>query len=306
MLVPLLLFVIGLVFLVKGADLFVDGGRDLAARYGLSSSAIGFTIIAFGTSLPELTVTLNAVIVGSSDVGLGNVLGSNIANLGLILSLVAILRPKLMDVHLSRDLLMNETALMLIATGLYAVLALRGVIDLLSGIVFLVAFGIMVKRMGDSNKEMPLPRSPSAIRDWSFIAGGLAGVIVGSYVLLKGAVDFAVSMGIPAYVIGLSMVAVGTSIPEFATSVVAILKGEVGISVGNLLGSNIFNLLFILGCSSFVAPIPIIGLRDTLLVVLFAVAIVPLFLLPERPKRWWAILIFAGYCAYIAAIYSYT
>ncbi|MDH7594284.1 MAG: sodium:calcium antiporter [Methanomicrobiales archaeon] len=305
MLVPLLLFAIGLVFLVKGADLFVDGGRDLAARYGLSASTIGFTIIAFGTSLPELSVTMNAVASGSTDVGLGNVLGSNIANLGLILSLVVILRPKLMNIHLSRDMLMNETLLMLIATGLYTALALRGVIDLLSGIVFLVAFGLMVRKMGSSNKEMPVPRSPSAFRDWSFIAMGLIGVIFGSFVLLKGAVDLAVSLGIPAYVIGLSMVAVGTSIPEFATSVVAIMKGEVGISVGNMLGSNIFNLLFILGCSSFVAPIPVPGLRDTLLVVLFAVMIIPLFLLPERQTRWWAVLIFTGYCGYIVAIYSF-
>lgn len=305
MLVPLLLFLAGLLLLVKGADLFVDGGKDIAARYGLSCSAIGFTIIAFGTSLPELTVTLNAVAVGNSDVGLGNVLGSNIANLGLILALVAMLKPRLMGDRLAGGTFMNETRSMLIATAVYALFALRGSIDLISGIAFLLVFALLVRSMGRNCREASEPASTSALRDWSLIGGGLIGVIIGSTLLLRGAVDLAFALGIPPYVIGLSMVAVGTSIPELATSVVAILKGEAGISIGNLLGSNIFNLLFILGCSAFVAPIPILGMRDTILVVVFSFAIIPLFLFRPRTTRLWAIMIFLGYCAYIAAIYTF-
>ncbi len=304
MLIPLLLFLAGLALLVKGADLFVDGARDLAARHGISSSVIGFTIVAFGTSLPELAVTVGAVGTGRSDIGLGNVLGSNIANLGLILAIVAAIRPDLMTMNLTRDLLNREALLMLLSTGIYALLSLRGVIDPSAGLVMLAGFGLILFRLGTAGREEAASMDSHWVMDWALIMAGIGGVVGGSMLLLEGAVSIATSLGIPAYVIGLSMVAVGTSIPELATSVVAILRGETGISIGNLLGSNIFNILFILGCSALIAPIPVQSISDTLFVVLFAFVILPLFSFSPRPVRWWAAGILVAYASYILQLYG--
>ncbi|WFN33580.1 calcium/sodium antiporter [Methanogenium sp. S4BF] len=300
-----LLFVFGMGLLVKGADYFVKGGGGLAARYGVSSATIGFTVIAFGTSLPEFVVSVNAVISGNSGVALGNALGSNIANIALVLALCAIISPAMFMAGPSgKGRVENETILMIAATLFFAVLAITGELTRLSGVLMLIVFCIIlyitVKKLGAE----PVERIEIHGRmDWVLTAGGLIAVIIGSQLVLDGAITIAEAFGIPEFVIGMTIVAVGTSLPELATSLVAILRGDLGISAGNLMGSNIFNLLFVLGTGALLRPIPIPAYTDVIVVVLFSLAVIPVVKGKPRIIRAWASLLVVAYFAYMTALY---
>ena len=256
MVVTFILFIAGILLLVKGADLFVGGGSGLAIRHRISPALIGSTIIAFGTSLPELFVSTSAAVKGNSDIAVGNVLGSSIANIALILALCTLFRPGMFAASgKSRPLLTRYTALMLVATAVFALLALAGTLDAFAGAVFLIIFaGILAVLLQEQREEEGVELRSHGWIDALYICLGLAAVIIGAQLVVDGAVAFAEALGIPAFVIGVSIVAVGTSLPELATSVVAAAKGEGAISVGNILGSNIFNLLLVLGISLILAP----------------------------------------------------
>ncbi|MDD3112123.1 MAG: calcium/sodium antiporter [Methanofollis liminatans] len=302
MILEVILFLAGIALLIKGADLFVGGGGGLAARFGVSPAIIGFTVIAFGTSLPEFVVSINAVIVNDAGIALGNVLGSNIANIALVLALCAFIRPALVSGGMAN---LRETALMLAATGVFCLCALRGVLDLPAGIVMLATFAVIlaVLARGGGVTDGGGIRSHGR-RDILLTVGGLAAVVIGSQLVIDGAVAIAGFFQIPTFVIGLSIVAVGTSLPELATSLVAIMKGEDAISVGNLLGSNIFNLLFVMGIGALIRPVPVANLTDTLIVAAFSVAVIPLFLGSDRWTRLWAVGLMAAYAVYIAFIFG--
>lgn len=302
MILEVILFLAGIALLIKGADLFVGGGGGLAARFGVSPAIIGFTVIAFGTSLPEFVVSVNAVIANDAGIALGNVLGSNIANIALVLALCAFIRPALVSGGMAN---LRETALMLAATGVFCLCALRGVLDLPAGIVMLAAFAVIlaVLARGGGVTDGGGIRSHGR-RDILLTVGGLAAVVIGSQLVIDGAVAIAAFFQIPTLVIGLSIVAVGTSLPELATSLVAIMKGEDAISVGNLLGSNIFNLLFVMGIGALIRPVPVANLTDTLIVAAFSVAVIPLFLGSDRWTRLWAVGLMAAYAVYIAFIFG--
>jgi len=302
MILEVILFLAGIALLIKGADLFVGGGGGLAARFGVSPAIIGFTVIAFGTSLPEFVVSVNAVIANDTGIALGNVLGSNIANIALVLALCAFIRPSLVSSGIGN---LRETALMLAATGVFCVCALRGVLDLPAGLAMLAAFAVImvVLTRGGGVTDGGGIRSHGR-RDILLTIGGLAAVVIGSQLVIDGAVAIAGFFQIPTFVIGLSIVAVGTSLPELATSLVAIMKGEDAISVGNLLGSNIFNLLFVMGIGALIRPVPVANLTDTLIVAAFSVAVIPLFLGSDRWTRLWAVGLMAAYGAYIAFIFG--
>lgn len=302
MMLSLLLFVIGLALLIKGADLFVDGGGGLAARFGVSTTTIGFTVIAFGTSLPEFVVSVNAIATGNAEIGLGNVVGSNIANLGLVLALCAVIMPAVVGERYGQAPLRHETRLMLAATAVFALLCLRGTLDPISGIVSLLVFVLILNSLWRSGQTENEPIVSHGWRDYLETAGGLIAVIIGAQLVLDGAVAIAAAFGIPAYIIGLSMVAVGTSLPELVTSVVAILKGSGGISVGNILGSNIFNLLFVMGCGTLIRPVPIPDLYNIAVMVAFSLAVIPLVWGYGRLIRGWAALMLVGYAAYICML----
>ncbi len=297
-------FFIGLIFLVKGADWLVKGGAGLAARWGVSPGVIGFTIIAFGTSLPEFCVTTSAVITKYSDVGLGNVVGSNLFNIAFILALCVLIRPQSLPAPGTRGILWREYGLMLVATGVYTVMAFRGVLGSCSSVAFLgVFFTILwyICKKGLTEPEEGLQSHGNM--DYIFTILGLAGVIAGSSLFLSGAVDLAIFFGIPAYIIGLSVVAAGTSIPELVTSLVAILKGHGGVSVGNLLGSNYFNLLFILGISGLIRPIVVPEQMTTVILFVISLAVAPLFALKKDWMiRTWAALISGSYLLYLCLI----
>ncbi|HOB17766.1 MAG TPA: calcium/sodium antiporter [Candidatus Methanoculleus thermohydrogenotrophicum] len=304
MILSIILFIIGIMLLVKGADLFVGGGSGFALRHSISPALIGFTIIAFGTSLPELVVSTNAAATGNTDIALGNVLGSNIANLALILALCTFVRPDMIvNSGTSRPMLIQHTRMMLVATAAFTLLAATlGTLGAFAGAVLLALFAAILAILWRDCRE-ERAATPIKSRGWAdalYIGLGLVTVIIGAHLVVESAVAIAEGFGIPAFVIGLSVVAVGTSLPELATSFVAAVRNEGAISVGNILGSNIFNLLLVLGVSLLIAPVTIGSLADIIAVFLFTVAILPLFSAHPSVVRGWSVLMLVGYAAYIA------
>lgn len=306
LLAALALLCTGLLLLVRGADWLVKGAAGLAVRWGISSGVIGFTIIAFGTSLPEFFVTTHAVMIGKEDIGLGNVIGSNIFNIAFILALCVLIRPRQILEPGIRQILWKEAGLTVIATVLYAALAYRGVLDAFSSFVFLAGFAailLYISRKGIAPVEEGLQSRGNL--DYLFTVLGLAGVIAGSSLFLTGAVGLATVFQIPAYIIGLSVVAAGTSVPELVTSIVAMIRGYGGVSAGNILGSNYFNLLFILGIGGFISPIPVPEQATTLTLLCATLSIVPMFTLRRGwLLRSWSLLIFSGYILYVYLLYA--
>jgi cation:H+ antiporter len=298
------MFFIGLILLAIGGDFLVQGAESLAVRLGVSPTTIGLTVVAFGTSLPELVVSTEAFWLGNYAIGTGNVVGSNIVNIGLILALGYVIMPYSGSVTESRSRLLVTTLLTLGATLVFALLSLRGFFDVLSGIVFLVIFCGMIFLMWRSG-ERPDPPSDSHTRyPLILTVTGLVMVFLGAHLLLSGAVEIAEIFAVPPAVIGLSMVAVGTALPELATSVVALIKKSHGVAVGNILGSNIFNLLFIIGIDSLFFIIPAADPKDTLVMIGFSLAIFPFFIRNSRITRIWGGLLLGAYLLYILLLYG--
>ncbi|MDV4342101.1 calcium/sodium antiporter [Methanoculleus sp. YWC-01] len=302
MIVTVIIFIVGVALLVKGADLFVGGGSGLALRHSISPALIGSTIIAFGTSLPELVVSTNAAATGNSDIALGNVIGSNIANVALVLALCTFIQPGMVAASgTSRSALIRHTMLMLAATAAFALFALRGTLDIVAGMVFLLLFvGILFILLRERREEGEVVIRSHGWADALYIGLGLVAVIIGAQLVVDSAVALAEVFAIPAFVIGVSVVAVGTSLPELATSLVAAVRDEGAISIGNILGSNIFNLLLVLGISLLLAPAAVGSPIDIIVVVLISVAILPLLFARPSVVRGWSALLLLGYAAYIA------
>jgi len=302
--IPLILFASGLIILLKGADTAVKGAEGLAVRAGVSATTIGLTVVAFGTSLPELVVCAEAFSRGAFAVGTGNAIGSNIANIGLILGIVALLMPSVCSYPSCRDRLFINTVLTFAATLVFILLTLRGILDRFSGIILLIVFcGILAIMRRTGSAADPPPEDPCRYPLGLTIAG-LAAVVIGAHLLLTGALEIAELFSVPQAVIGLSMVAVGTSLPELATSAVAAMKKSPGIAVGNILGSNIFNLLFVLGANSLFFSIPTPDMQDVLVMAGFTLAIIPLFIRDNRVTRIWGGVLLAAYLGYIALLYG--
>lgn len=298
------MFCAGLFLLAKGADVLVRGAEDLAVRAGVSPATIGLTVVAFGTSLPELVVSTEAFRQGDYAIGTGNLVGSNIANIGLILATALILVPAAAGIGEVRSRLRVNALLMLGAALAFALLSLRGYFDLLSGIVFLSVFFAMLLLMWRSGSVPVPPPGPRARHPLFLTGAGLAMVFLGSPLLLSGAVEIAGIFSIPPAVIGLSMVAVGTSLPELATSLVAAIRRSHGVAIGNLLGSNIFNLLFIMGVNSLFFPIPAADLNDTLVMIGFSIAFFPALIRNDRWARPWGCLLLGAYLLYTLFLYG--
>lgn len=306
MILTAITFIIGIALLIKGAGLFVDGGSGLALRYSISPALIGSTIIAFGTSLPELVVSTDAAATGNTAIALGNVLGSNIANIALILALCTLIRPDMVAASgTSRPALIQNTMLMFGATAIFALFASRGTLGTLAGVVFLILFaGILIIFVRTGREEAGADIRSRGWTDALYIILGLIAVVIGARLVVESAIVIAEGFGVPAFVIGVSIVAVGTSLPELATSLVAALHGEGAISVGNILGSNIFNLLLVLGVSLLLAPVAIGSWVDIIAVVFFTVAILPLLFARPALVRGWSVILLIGYGAYIALAFA--
>ncbi len=249
-------------------------------------------------------MSLEATISGNPGIAMGNIVGSNIANIGLILGLSAAIAPEVIRKTPSHGELHRTGVLMLLGTFLYALLSIRGYFDYLSGVFLLAAFAGVMVLLWRGRTVVELPERPRKTHPVLLTLAGLGMVILGADLLLVGAEEIALKFGIPSVVIGLSIVAVGTSLPELATSLIAILKGSHGISIGNILGSNIFNILFILGSASLAGTLPSPPPTDTLILLGFSLALFPLVFRHARHIRIWGATLFLLYLAYIAAIFS--
>lgn len=260
------LFAIGFLLVIKGADFLVDGGSALAKRFHVSDLVIGLTVIAFGTSLPELFVNITAGIKGDTGIALGNILGSNIANIFLVLGVSGIIFP----LTVTKGTIWKEIPLSFLAAILVGILANDYLIDAnnysalsrIDGLVLLSFFVIFLfysaSIAGDVpgvGEQIPAKRK-SVVQISILLVVGLFGLILGSRLVVSGATSIAEALGVSQNLIGLTIVAVGTSLPELATSAVAAYKKNPDIAVGNVVGSNIFNIFFILGISSIIRPIP--------------------------------------------------
>jgi len=299
----------GLVALLIGGDLFVRAAAGLARRLGVPPVAVGMTVVAFGTSTPELVVSFLAAREGHDAIAFGNVVGSNIANVGLLLAASALLRP--LAVH--RSIVTRDIPMLLLSCG--AALALcsgTGRLDRPGGAVLLLLFAVFLYYTvaGSLRARDPFAeeagvhggRPLTVPRAAALLAAGLLGTIGGGHLAVTGAVALARAAAVPEGVIALTLVAVGTSLPELAVSVVAARRGESDLAVGNLVGSNLFNLLFILGGAAVLAPLrlPDHGRADLVVMTGFAAVLLPLALTQRRISRAEGGLLLAGYAGYCA------
>lgn len=307
----MLWFAIGLVALIVGADLLVRGASSLALSIGISPLVVGLTVVSFGTSAPELAVSAQSAWAGQTDIALGNVVGSNIANVLLILGASALVVP--MRVH--RQVIRQEVPVMIGASLLLWALAADGAIGRIDGFLLatlLIAYTVVVIRQSRREqaalREAAQPVEPAGWDAWwgaqlGLIVVGLVLLVVGSNWLVEAAVAFANYLGISELVVGLTVVAVGTSLPELATSIMAAIKGERDIAVGNVVGSNIFNILAVLGISASVAPSDL-GVAPALLAfdlpAMVAVALIclPIFFVGGCVTRGEGALFLGYYLAY--------
>lgn len=261
--------VVGFVALVKGADWLVDGASAIAKRSGISDLVIGLTVVAFGTSMPEFVVNMVSVAEGSTDLAITNIVGSNIINTFVILGLTALVYPivsqkRSRDFDIPMSIIAGMLVLILVAVQLPFGEAGKG-IGHLGGGVLLAFFCYFLyntfRHAKDHPEEGPSDEVPSTKeipvrRAVALILGGLAGLVVGGELIVKSAVDLATRMGVSEAIIGLTIVALGTSLPELATSVIAAAKHNSDIAIGNVFGSNIFNVFFVLGTSAAIHPLP--------------------------------------------------
>ena len=317
------LFVVGLVLLTVGAEVLVRGASRLASAMGISPLVVGLTVVAFGTSAPEAAVSVQAVMSGgsSADLALGNVVGSNIFNILLILGVAALIAPLLVAQQLVRIEIpiLIGVSLLLFAFGMDGVIGRVNGLILFGGVIVYTVFVIRQSRKETSDIQAEyameyaaLPDQPSNLL-WNLllIVAGLAMLVVGSNWLVAGATAAARALGISELVIGLTIVAAGTSLPEVATSVMASIKGERDIAVGNVVGSCLFNLLAVLGLAAIVAPEGInvapSALRfDIPIMIAATIACLPIFLTGYTIARWEGLVFFGYYVAYTVFLFLST
>ncbi len=309
LLLQLLALAGGSLLLTFGANYFIEGAYAIALRAGVSQLFIGVTLVALGTSLPEFFVSLIALIKGSSDISLGNIVGSNICNVGLILGLSALVRP----VKSTKSILRFEYPLMATASVLLLIFSLNGTLGRLEGLIYLSMlflfiwyFAFKAKNVSDQELSQDEPKS-SLPRAILVALGGLVALLIGSELFIKAAVNIARLLGISELIIGLSLVALGTSLPELASTLAAVIKGKDDIALGNVVGSNLLNIVFILGVLSSVRSVPVnpqIYRFDIPVMLILTASIFPFTKFYGRIPRIGGLLLFTVYVIYIAAIYA--
>lgn len=279
----ILFLIVGLLLILWGANALTDGASSVAKRFNIPNIVIGLTIVAFGTSAPELTVSVSSALKGSADMAIGNVVGSNLFNTLMIVGITAMVAP----IMVTRNTLLKEIplcilssiVLLIFANDIFLNSAWENVLSISDGLILLCFFAIFMSYTfaiakdgqatdnGDEIKMMPIWKSTC------FILGGLGALIGGGSLFVDGASGIARSLGVSESIIGLTLVAGGTSLPELATSVVAALKKNPEIAIGNVVGSNLFNIFFVLGCSASITPLHLAGINNLDLIMLVASAI---------------------------------
>jgi cation:H+ antiporter len=309
---------LGILLLLAGGTLVVRGASEIAERLGVSPMIVGLTIVGFGTSAPELVVNVLGAINGETALAFGNVAGSNVANLGVVLGLAALIAP----ITIQGDLVRREVPLLLLGTTVLTVMALDGplegatpLIDRIDSIVLLLLFGVFIyitamdviraqesdKLLLDLAERSSLTTLPKGHLSWIMLAVGGAMLFIGGELTVRNGSSLAEGFGISPAIIGLFVVAVGTSMPELVTSIVAALRGESDLALGNVVGSNIFNALFVLPISGLIAPIPIPdgGIGDLAVSWVFAALLIYFFVVGRaRLGRPAGALFVAAYFAY--------
>lgn len=313
----ILIFLAGLVALVVGAELLVRGASKLALSFGISPLVVGLTIVAFGTSAPEVAVSVGAVLDGRTDIAIGNVVGSNIFNVLFILGVSALIVPLVVNIQLIRQ----EVPIMVGASVLLLALGLDGSLNWIDGAIL---FGLMIaytvflvvqsrRETKAAQDEYAQEVRPAAQGAWdsklpaqlALIAAGLVALVLGSEWLVTASVTFAKAMGVSDLVVGLTIVAAGTSMPEVATSITAAIKGERDIAVGNVVGSNTFNILGCLGISGLVSGEAGLAMSQALMnfdiwvMLAVALACLPVFLTGREIARWEGGVFIVYYAAYV-------
>jgi cation:H+ antiporter len=321
LLADLLLLLLGLVLLVGGGDALVRGASAMAYRLGISPLVVGLTVVAFGTSAPELAVNMAGALSGRGELSFGNVMGSNIANVGLVVGATALIRP----LALHRAVIVREIPMMSLAALAALVMSLdrflsggaADTVDQFSrgdGLMFLLLFGVFLyytindalRQRSEMRAEEKALARMSLLRAVLLFVFGLAALVAGGQVTVDAASSIALALGMTEAVVGLTVVAVGTSLPELVTSMVGAFRGEQEIAVGNIVGSNIFNLLFVLGTTSTTRPLPVParGTADVLMVIALSVILLPLSFNPERsiPRKGGVVLLlsYVGYLSWRA------
>ncbi len=314
-----LLFIVGIGLLLKGADFLVDGASSLAKKYSVPTLVIGLTVVAFGTSVPELVVNVLAAVRGASDVAFGNIIGSNLMNILLILGITAVVRP----LRVQHSTVWKEIPFALLAVlvllafanlevldqlTVQSLLRAEGIVLLLFFVVFLYYVFARAKHTGEQVEDRRLTihqRSGSMVT--VMILGGLAALFVGGKWVVDGAVALATAVGMSEYVISLTIVALGTSLPELITSIVAARKGDSDLAVGNVVGSNIFNIFWILGVTAVVAPVRFPAHATFDLLVLAGATLLLFFALftgtRHRVDRWQGWVFLVLFVAYATSLF---
>lgn len=306
----ILILILGFLLLIKGADFFVDGSSSIAKKFKIPPMVIGLTLVAFGTSAPELAVSIDAALALSNGLVFGNVIGSNIANTLLILGLSAAITP----ISISKKTIFKEMPFLIVSTIAMAVMAMDKLIDnsrnLLSRVdgmilllLFVIYFFSMIEMIvNNKEKDSEEVESMPLLKSSVLTVFGLIAIVMGADLTVTSAVSIAALFGLSETLIGLTVVAVGTSLPELITSVVAAKKGENDIAIGNIIGSNVFNILLVLGVSASINPI-IISSRNYIDLVILIIATVTTMLIMftgSKISKWEGRLMYLAYFGYIA------
>ncbi len=308
------LFVIGFFLLIKGADLLVDGASSIAKKLKISSIVIGLTIVAFGTSMPEFVVNIFAAAKGSTEIAIGNVLGSNIANILLILGVSAMIYP----IVAKRNTVRKEIPFSLLAALVVGITAndiwldkaATAQISRIDGLIFLLFFIIFLYYTFSIAKEKQTSPETSDVKTYNYarslglILLGLVGLVIGGQWIVNGAIKIAELFNVSESLIGLTIVAIGTSLPELATSAIAAYKKQTDIAIGNAVGSNIFNIFWVLGFSAIIRPLPFNPASNIDILVTIAASLILLLAMYVGKKhileKWQGALMILIYCGYIA------
>jgi cation:H+ antiporter len=307
-----LLFSVGLAFLTFGAEWLVGAAARLATAYGITPFVVGLTVVAFGTSAPELVVSAVASLQGSGDIAIGNVVGSNIANVALILGVSAILAP----IAIQRGMLARDVPIMIGFSAVLYFLILDGEIRRGEGVLLLVLFTAFMlyvawsarverQRAAELNDVLPGGDGPVG-RDILLVLVGVAALAGGAHLLVVSATSLARDLGISEVAIGLSLVAVGTSLPELAASIAAARRGDSQIVVGNIVGSNIFNITLILGTASVLRPLTVhahVIRTEAPIMIGVSLLLLPLVYTGMRLVRWEGVVLLAGYLVFLAWLF---
>jgi len=308
---PLFLLLLGLVLLYLGGEGLVRGSSSLALRLGMSPLVVGLTVVAFGTSAPEMVVSVEAALAGQGDIAIGNVIGSNSLNIGLILGLTALIYPlkaQLQILRIDAPIMVGATLLAAWMLADQRIGRVEGVILVAGLLTYTVSTVLMARKCkpapevtAEFSESLPAPRG-SKWRDVFFILGGLVLLVAGSRAMVDGAIILARSYGISEAIIGLTIVSLGTSMPELTACLIAALKKEPDIALGNIVGSNIFNILGILGAAALAEPLVGTGIKmtDVYVALAFAVLLLPMIRSGFTLHRWKGALLMGGYIGYLA------